>query len=104
MPRPYRVPFGTAGIWIAVTIITFWAVLGSWVAVFPDTIEKAIGVDYGSFHDAWGVSRLKFEVYTLGSLGVILLIAVIGYIAGAPTRRRAATVPVSEIELAELGS
>ncbi len=104
VPRPYRVPFGTVGIWIAVTVITFWAVLGSWVAVFPDTIEKAIGVDYGSFHDAWGVSRLKFEAYTLGSLGVILLIAVIGYIAGAPTRRRAATVPVSEVELPDFGA
>jgi glutamate:GABA antiporter len=64
------------------------------VAVFPDTIEKVIGVDYGSFKEAWGVSRLKFEAYTLGTLGVIVLVAVIGYVAGAPTRRKSAAVPI----------
>jgi amino acid transporter len=96
VPRPYRFPFGMVGIWVGVAAITFWATLGSWVAIFPDTIEKVIGVDYGSFRDTWGVSRGKFEVYTLGSLAVILLIAALGYVAGAPTRRRAATVPLSD--------
>ena len=60
----------------------------------PGHDEKLIGVDYGSFKDAWGVSRLKFEAYTLGTLGVIVLIAVVGYIAGAPTRRAWTTVPI----------
>jgi len=99
VPRPYVFPLGKVGIWVGVTAITFWAALGSWVAVFPGTIERVIGVDYGSFVDAWGVSRAKFEVYTLGSLAVIMAIGLIGYAAGAPTRRRAATVPVSELEL-----
>ena len=70
------------------------------MAVFPGTIEPLIGVDYGSFHDAWGVSRLKFEVYTLGTLGVIVLIGVLGYVLGAPTRRRVASVPIGEPSLA----
>jgi amino acid transporter len=91
--RPYRVPFGAAGIWIGTAIVTLWIVLGSWVAVFPGTIEPLIGVDYGSFTNAWGVSRLKFETYTLGTLGVIVLLGVIGYIAGAPTRRQVAGAP-----------
>jgi amino acid transporter len=91
--RPYRVPFGAAGIWVATAIVTLWIVLGSWVAVFPGTIEPLIGVDYGSFTDAWGVSRLKFEAYTLGTLGVIVLLGVIGYVAGAPTRRQVAGAP-----------
>ena len=30
------------------------SLLGSWVAVFPDTLEKVFGVDYG-FKDTWGV-------------------------------------------------
>ena len=87
VPRPYVVPFGKAGIWAGTIIITGWIILGSWVAVFPGTIEKLIGVDYGSFKESWGVSRLKFEAYTLGTLGVIVLIGVIGYIAAASTRR-----------------
>jgi amino acid transporter len=97
VPRPYTFPFGKVGIWVGVSLITFWAALGSWVAVFPGTIEKLIGVDYGSFHDAWGVSRAKFEVYTLGTLLIITLIGVVGYLAGARTRRRVATVPVAEV-------
>jgi len=92
--RPYRFPGGTLAVWVGTGVITFWVALGSWVAIFPGTIEKVVGVDYGSFKDAWGVSRLKFEAYTLGTLGVIVLIAVIGYIAGAPTRRTSTTVPI----------
>jgi amino acid transporter len=92
--RPYVFPFGKPGVWIGTIVITFFVVLGSWVAVFPDTIEKLLGVDYGSFKAAWGVSRLKFEAYTLGTLGVIVLIGILGYIGGAPTRREAATTPI----------
>ncbi len=88
--RPYRVPFGMAGVWVMTAIVTAWILLGSWVAVFPGSIEGVIGVNYGSFTDAWGVSRLKFEAYTLGTLGVIVLLGVIGYVAGAPTRRQIA--------------
>lgn len=92
--RPYTFPFGRIGIWIGTVTVTFFVALGSWVAVFPDTIEKVVGVDYGSFKEAWGVSRLKFETYTLGTLGLIVLIAVLGYIAGAPTRRTTASAPI----------
>jgi amino acid transporter len=96
VPRPYVFPGGKAGAWIATAVITFWVALGSWVAVFPDTIEKVVGVDYGPFKDAWGVSRVKFEVYTLGTLGVVVLIGILGYLAGAETRSEVATVPVAE--------
>jgi amino acid transporter len=98
--RPYRFPFGIGGIWVGTVIVTFWVLLGSWVAIFPGTLEPLLGVDYGSFHDAWGVSRLKFEVYTLATLGVIVLIAAIGYALGAPTRRRGATVAIGDASLA----
>jgi amino acid transporter len=97
--RPYTFPFGKVGIWTGTAVVTFWVLLGSWVAVFPGTLEPLLGVDYGSFNDAWGVSRLKFEVYTLGTLGVIVLIGIVGYIAGTPTRRQAVTVPI-EAEVA----
>ncbi len=90
--RPYVFPFGKLGIWVGTGMVTLWILLGSWVAVFPGTLEPLFGVDYGSFKDAWGVTRGKFEALTLGTLGVILVVAILGYIAGAPTRRQTATV------------
>ena len=41
--RPYRVPGGNTGIWLARGIVTFWIVLASWVAVFPGTLEPSSG-------------------------------------------------------------
>jgi glutamate:GABA antiporter len=86
--RPYRLPFGMAGVWISGLLCTAWMALGSWVAVFPGTIEENVfGLHY-SVQDSYGVSRTRFEVFTLGTLGVIVAIAAIGYLLGAPVRNR----------------
>jgi glutamate:GABA antiporter len=92
--RPYVHPFGMAGLWISTVLCTAWMVLGSWVAIFPGTIEKVVGVNYGSFSSVWAMSRLRFEVFTLGTLGLIVVVAVIGYVLGAPVRAQMATVPL----------
>jgi amino acid transporter len=94
VPRPYRVPFGSAGLWIAGVLCTFWVALGSWVAVFPGTLEKLFGLSY-DFHGTWGVSRGKFEALTLGTLGVILIVALIGYALGRPVRERHAEIALA---------
>ena len=86
-PRPYRVPGGDWGIKVGGYLITFWVALGSWVAVFPGTLEKLFGIPY-DFKDSWGVSRAKFETLTLGTLGVILLFAIVMYALGKPVRAR----------------
>ena len=44
--RPYRVPGGMAGMWAMVSLITGWMVLGSWVAIFPGTLEELFGKSY----------------------------------------------------------
>jgi amino acid transporter len=91
MHRPYRLPFGMVGVWVAGIVCTAWMLLGSWVAIFPGTIDEYIfGLHY-SVQDQYGVSRLRFEVFTLGTLGVIVAVAVIGYLLGAPVRHREAT-------------
>ena len=91
--RPYRVPGGTAGIWVATGLVTFWVALGSWVAVFPGTLESLFGLDY-DFRGTWGVSRGTYTTLTLGTLAVIFAIALIGYALSAATRRRTAVVPI----------
>jgi hypothetical protein len=53
-------------------------------AGFRDTIENRVGI-----------SRLRFETFTLGTLVVIALIGIAGYIAGADVRRARADVPWS---------
>jgi amino acid transporter len=87
--RPFHVPGGDAGLWTCTVLATGFIALGSWVAVFPGTLEPLLGVDY-SFEDTWGVSRGHFEALTLGTLAVIALIAVVGCALGARERRRLA--------------
>jgi glutamate:GABA antiporter len=94
VPRPYRVPFGDWGIRIAGGLTTLWVALGSWVAVFPGTLEKLFGLGY-DFRDEWGVSRARFEAITLGTLAVILAIALIGYALGRPVRERQLDLPLT---------
>jgi len=72
------------------------ALLGSWVAVFPDTLEPLFGVGY-DFEEEWGVSRATYEALTLGSLAVILAVGIVGYVLGRPVREREADVPLEPV-------
>jgi amino acid transporter len=95
--RPYVVPFGMAGIWISTLLVTGFIVLGSYVAVFPGTIESVVGVDYGSFVESWGVSRARFEAVTLGTLAVIILVGIAGYFAGTGVREQEVDAPLQPV-------
>jgi glutamate:GABA antiporter len=91
--RPYHVPYGKTGMWIAGVLTTFWVALGSFVAVFPGVLEKIFGIDY-DFKDEWGVSRGTYEALTLGTLAVILIVALVGYALGRSVREKVAVVPL----------
>jgi hypothetical protein len=82
-----------AGLWVSTILTTFWIALGVFEAVFPDVLEKIFGVEYG-FKGTWGVPRGTFEALTLGTLAVIVVIGIAGYLAGAPVRAQAADVEV----------
>lgn len=75
--RPYRVPGGQVGLYLCTATIYAWILLGSWVAVFPGTIERALGLSY-DFEGVWEVSRTTFEVFTLGTLTVIVVFGLLG--------------------------
>ncbi|HLX31579.1 MAG TPA: APC family permease [Gaiellaceae bacterium] len=89
--RPYVHPWGMRGLWISTILTTFWIALGSFEAVFPDVLEKVFGVGYG-FKGAWGVGRGEFELLTLGTLAVIVVLGLVGYWFGTGVRRQTATV------------
>ena len=82
-----------AGLWVSTILTTFWIALGVFQAVFPDVLEKLFRVGYG-FKGSWGVSRVTFEVLTLGTLVVIVAIGIVGYFAGARVRTETADVPL----------
>jgi amino acid transporter len=89
--RPYRHPWGKAGIWASTILVTFWIALGSWVAIFPDTLERIFGVGYG-FKGTWGVGQSEFELLTLGTLTVVVAFGLWGYWAGRGVRAQTATI------------
>jgi glutamate:GABA antiporter len=78
LPRPYRIPGGRAGLWVCAVLIYAWVLLGSWLSVFPGTIEPVLGIKY-DFGGTWGVSRLTFEAFTLGTLLAIVVFCTLGY-------------------------
>jgi len=87
LPRPFLVPGGRWGMIGATVLATFFAILGSWVALFPDTLEPIFGVKY-NFLSTWGVSRGHFELLTLGTVAVIVVLTGVGLVIGSAERRR----------------
>jgi amino acid transporter len=85
VPRPFRVPTGNTGFRILGGLCFAWVALGSWVAVFPGTLERLFGLDY-DFEETWGVSQLTFEVFTLGTLAVLGVLGALGYLRGKSVR------------------
>ncbi|MDO9377377.1 MAG: APC family permease [Nocardioidaceae bacterium] len=84
--RPFRLPVSD-GAFTAMGVLCFaWIALGSWVAVFPGTLEALFGVGY-PFTDIWGVDRMTFEVFTIGTLVALAVLGGVGYLRGAPVRR-----------------
>ncbi|MEV0316895.1 hypothetical protein ACIBKX_32330 [Streptomyces sp. NPDC050658] len=59
-------------------LVYAWILPGSWAALFPGTLEQLLGITY-DFRATWGVSRLPFEAFTLGTVLALLLIGTIGH-------------------------
>jgi glutamate:GABA antiporter len=97
VPRPFRVPTGNTGFRILGGLCFAWVALGSWVAVFPGTLERLFGLDY-DFVETWGVSQLTFELFTLGTLAVLGILGAVGYLRARPVRaERPDTAPLEDI-------
>jgi amino acid transporter len=85
--RPYKVPFGMAGVWICGCLTTFWALFASLVGFFPGLGDGGLLND-----DALpeGFSRGTFELVVFIPFAITLLIGIGFYIAGRKTRAQLA--------------
>ncbi len=83
--RPFRAPVSDAVFKACAWLCFAWIALGSWVAVFPGTLERVFGIEY-PFREYWGVSQAQFEVFTVGTIVVLLVLGFVGYVLGAPVR------------------
>jgi amino acid transporter len=89
-PRPYRVPGGTAGAWIAVFITELFVIVTAITLLWPGAINAWFGESY-SIESSWGVSRVFFESVTLGAFGVMVALGVVFWAVGSISRRRGLT-------------
>ncbi|ASN38002.1 amino acid permease [Arthrobacter sp. 7749] len=83
--RPFKVPVSDTGFKLLGGICFVWILVGSWIAVFPGTLEHVFGMEY-DFEAIWGLSQGRFESFALGTLGSILVLGIVGYIFGKKVR------------------
>jgi glutamate:GABA antiporter len=79
--RPYIIPGGKAGLWLCAIITEVLCIITCFTLLWPGLIDNMLGQKY-SITDSWGMSRLKFESYTLGSFVILLLIGVVFWAVG----------------------
>jgi amino acid transporter len=95
--RPYRVPGGMLMVWIVGGLCTFWAVIASIVLIYPGFGTNWFG-QHGNPDSSLpaGFTRSQFELSQVIPLAILLLLGLVFYLTGAPTRRRAVTVPIAQ--------
>ena len=74
------------GAWAAVIITELFVVVTVITLVWPGAINAMFGQSY-SIEASWGVSRLFFEVVTLGSLAVMVVLGLLFWLIGERKRR-----------------
>jgi amino acid transporter len=87
--RPYRVPFGNVGMWVAVVLTVGFCVLGTISVIYPGfgtSDPEAALTTLG-----WGGQRAQFEFLQIAPLIVMALIGVAFYLLATPTRNKIAT-------------
>ena len=89
--RPFKIPGGIVGVWVAGCLTTFFAVLATVAGLFPGLGVNSHLLDPGSVPE--GFSRWGYETTVFIPIVITLAIGVLFYILGAPTRRQQVDVP-----------
>jgi amino acid transporter len=101
VPRPYHVPGGMLGVWLAGGLCTLWAALATVALLYP-----GFGTSNpdSSLPDGWAHQRGSYELSQFVPLAVLIALGVMFYVLGAPTRRQGAEIPISEMPVAPPGA
>lgn len=78
---PLRVDILSGIVGSAFTIAAMLIVVGSIATLAPSLVYKLFSVPY-SFTQTWGVSGTRFELFTLGTVAVVVLLVPVGYLFG----------------------
>ena len=84
--RPYTVPGGTLGFYLLSSVVLIFLIVGAVSTIAPSVLNGIFGESY-SFQDSWGVSGLRFELFTVGTLVVVVIIGLVGYVFAGSVRR-----------------
>ena len=87
IPRPYRIPGGKVGLWVVGILTTAWAALTTIAIIYP-----GIGTAHpnDSLPSGFAGERLQYTLSQVIPLGAMILIGLLFYALGAPTRRQTA--------------
>lgn len=82
-PRPYRIPGGTAGVWLVGGVATLWALFAAVMLVWP-----GVGTSdpNSSLPTGWAHQRGQFELTQIIPLLAVALTGVVFYALGRQTR------------------
>lgn len=99
VPRPYRVPGGKAGLWIAGILTTAWCALTTIAIIYP-----GIGTAHpdDSLPDGFAGQRLQYTLSQVIPLVVMILIGLLFYALGAKTRRQSARTTAAKPTASEV--
>lgn len=84
--RPYRMPGGNRGFYALSGFVALMVFIGSVATLFPGLLYKVLGFRY-SYESTWGVSGTRFELFTVGTLLAVIVIAQIGYAFAGKVRK-----------------
>ena len=73
--RPFVVPGGAAGLWACAAITWILSVITCITLLWPGLINNMLGQSF-SITSYEGMSRARFEIFTLGTFAVLMLIGV----------------------------
>jgi amino acid transporter len=87
VPRPYLIPGGKVGLWTAGILTTAWALFTTIAIIYP-----GIGTAHpdASLPSGFAGERLQYTLSQVIPLVVMVVIGLLFYALGAPTRREAA--------------
>ena len=89
--RPYKVPFGMAGVWICGVLTTFWAAFATIVGLFPGFLDGQLLND-SALPD--GFSRTGFELVVFIPILITIALGFLFYALGRPTREQQVDIPI----------